>query len=309
MGKSKKIKNETARVSFKLGTSKKKHLRIPYWLSLAGILKVLLLVCIVAAVGIGLVLLDKYIKSTSTSQSSLILELADVPAWVNEPLKEKVYAAATAAGANLKLDEKAAKSVQQNIESRVAWLKEVEVQAISNRLLIKAKWRKPLALVKQGLHSFYIDNELVMLDFVPMTNLPIVKIQGLSVVTKLPRLGQIWQKDDLTAAVAVLDRLDRMDKLVVSHKPLLYEIDSIDISNFNGRENSRLPHIILYTKNDTEIIWGAEIDNWQQFLEAKDEEKLAKLYSYYKEYGTLNNAKYINLRDPQQTIPTPIDKY
>jgi len=309
VGKSKKIKNETARVSFKLGTSKKKHLRIPYWLSLTGILKVLLLVCILAAAGIGLVLLDKYIKSTSTSQSSLILELTDVPAWVNEPLKEKVYAAATAASANLKLDEKAAKSVQQRIESSVAWLKEVEVQAISNRLLIKAKWRKPLALVKQGLHSFYIDNELVVLDLVPMTNLPIVRIEGLSVVTKLPRSGQIWQKDDLAAAVAILDRLDRMDRLVVPHKPLLYEIDSIDISNFNGRENSRFPHIILYTKNKTEIIWGAEIDKWQQFLEAKDEEKLAKLYSYYKEYGSLDNAKYINLRDPQQTIPTPIDKY
>jgi hypothetical protein len=37
---------------------------------------------------------------------------------------------------------------------------------------------------------------------------------------------------------------------------------------------------------------------------------LAKLYSYYEEFGTLlGGAKYINLRDPQETIPRPTDKY
>ena len=308
MGKSKKIKNKTARIAFKLGTSKKQF-QLPYRPSLTGILKVLVLVCVLAAVGTGLVLLDKYVKSTSASQNSPILELIDVPVWVNEPLKEKVYTAAKTTGTNLKLDEEAAKLMQQRIASLVAWLKEVEVQTTHDRLLIKARWRRPLALVKQGLRSFYVDNELVVLDLVPMLSLPIIKVKGLSIGTKLPRQGEVWQKDDLAAAVAILDRLDRMDKLVVPDKPLLYEIDSIDISNFKGRENSRLPHIILYTKNNTEIIWGAEIDTWQQYLEATDEEKLAKLYSYYKEYGSLNNAKYINLRDPQQIIPSPIDKY
>ncbi|GAI43037.1 unnamed protein product, partial [marine sediment metagenome] len=50
--------------------------------------------------------------------------------------------------------------------------------------------------------------------------------------------------------------------------------------------------------------------HWQKYLEATDEEKLAKLYGYYKEYGSLLNAvKYINLRNPQETVPRPIDKY
>ncbi len=310
MAKRKKIKNKAKRISFKLGTSKgKKQLQLPYKPSLTDILKVLGLVCILAAVGIGFVLLDKYIKTTSPSQTSPILELINVPAWVNEPLKEKIYTAAKTTSTDLRLDDKVAKAVQQSIETLVAWVKYVKVQATHDRLLIKAKWRKPLALVKQGLRSFYVDDELVVLDFVPMPNLPIVKVRGLLILTKLPRPGDVWQKDDLTAAVAILDRLDRMDKLVVPDKPLLYEIDSIDMSNFDGRENSRLAHIILYTKDKTEIIWGAEIDTWQQYLEATDEEKLAKLYSYYKEYGSLSGAKYINLRDPQQTIPTPIDKY
>ncbi len=91
---------------------------------------------------------------------------------------------------------------------------------------------------------------------------------------------------------------------------MLYEIDSIDVSNFEGRKAVRLPHIVLYAKDETKIIWGAEVGKWQRYLESTDEQKLAKLYSYYKEYGTLlNGAKYINLRDPQDNIPLPTDKY
>ncbi|GAJ08013.1 unnamed protein product, partial [marine sediment metagenome] len=68
-------------------------------------------------------------------------------------------------------------------------------------------------------------------------------------------------------------------------------------------------HIVLYTTDDTEVIWGAELGKWQQHLEATDAEKLAKLYAYYEEYGSLlGDVKYINLRDPQDRIPLPIDK-
>lgn len=126
----------------------------------------------------------------------------------------------------------------------------------------------------------------------------------------MPAVGTLFEKEDLAAAITILAALTKMDKSVTPDKPLLYEIDSINISNFNGRKNNRQPHIILYTKDNTEIIWGAEFGNWQQHLEATDEEKLAKLYGYYKEYGTLSGgAKYINLRDPQNTVPLPIDKY
>jgi len=107
-----------------------------------------------------------------------------------------------------------------------------------------------------------------------------------------------------------LDRLDDMDRSETPDKPLLDEIGRIDVSNFNGRDNSRQAHIILYTKDNTEIIWGAELEKWQQHLESTDEEKLAKLYSHYKEYGTLSgDVKFINLRVPQDNIPLPIDKY
>ena len=117
-------------------------------------------------------------------------------------------------------------------------------------------------------------------------------------------------RDDLAAAVDVLKLLWRMDEEVTPDKSLLWEIEVIDVSNFKGREDTRFPHIVLYATDNTEIVWGAEIGTWQRHLEATDEQKIAKLYGYYEEYGSLSGGvKYINLRDPQDNVPLPIDKY
>ncbi len=308
----KRARSKTKRISFKLGASKrKKRRKVAYWPSLSGILKVLAAVSVLAAVAVVFVFLEKYVKeNVPVSEKIGSLELLGVPTWVNEALEKRIYAAAKAGDVDLRLDEDAARLVQTNLEREVVWLDEVKVRITHNRLLIEAKWRKPLALVKSGLHKFYVDSDLVVLDFVPIPDLPIVEVKGLSAARKVPAQGEVWQKDDLAAAVAILDRLDQRDKIGAYEKPLLSEIDSIDVSNFNGRQNSQASHIILYTKDNTEIIWGVELGTWQQYLEATDEQKIAKLYWYYEEYGSLlNSAKYINLRDPQDDIPLPIDKY
>ena len=312
MAKRRRTKRKTKRISFKLDARKrKKQRKITYRPSLTAALKVIAAIFVLAAVGIGFVFLEKYVKeAVPISEKTASLELVDVPAWVSEPLKEKVYTAAKAYGEDLRLDEDVAQSVQQNIETLVAWLDEVEVQTTHDSIRIEARWRKPLALVKLGLYKFYVDAGLVVLDFVPIPSLPIVEIKELAAKSELPAPGEIWRHDDLAAAIAILVKLDQMDKSLTPDKPLLYEIKSIDVSNFNGRQNSRFPHIVLYTKDDAEIIWGAEIGTWQRYLEATDKEKLAKLYGYYEEHGSLlGGAKYINLRDPQDNIPQPVDKY
>ncbi len=276
-----------------------------------GVLKVVGVVCVFAGAGVGILFLDKYVRRTAPArQEGIVIELVGVPAWVNDQLKDKVYTAAGVDSGRLKLDENAAIAVQQNIAASVAWLDDVRVQTTHEGLRITGRWRKPVALVKFGPRKFYVDARQVALDFVPISNLPIVEVKGLSQVTGMPQMGEVWQRDDLAAAVGILVRLGQMDELVTPDKPLLHEIDSIDVSNFNGKKSARLPHIVLYSKDGTEIIWGAEIGNWAQHLEATDEEKLAKLYGYYKEYRSLQGgAKYINLRDPQDRIPLPVDKY
>ncbi len=270
-----------------------------------SILKVLAAVCVVAAVVAALYFAQKYVRSIKPAETGPLV-LQNVPEWVTDELKTKIFAAA--GHKYLELDENAAQLIAENLSS-VGWLDKITVQTTYDSIRINGQWRKPLAMVKSGFSKFYIDADSVVLDFVPMPNLPIIQVRGIS-VTKTPAAGKVFKREDLAAAVTVLAALAKMDDSVTPDKPLLYEIAQIDISNFNGRENKSQPHIILYTKDNTEIIWGAEFGTWQQHLEATDEEKLAKLYGYYKEYGSLlGGAKYINLRDPQNSIPLPIDKY
>ena len=86
--------------------------------------------------------------------------------------------------------------------------------------------------------------------------------------------------------------------------------ENVVYATFDGRKNNKLPHIVLYAQDDTQIMWGAKVGEWQRHLESTDEQKIAKLYSYYKEFGTLSGGvKFINLCDPLDDIPQPIDKY
>lgn len=312
MVRRKKTKSKAKKISFRRRTPKKKKLRkkftMPHFMF---VLKVAGAVAAFIALGIGFTLLNDYMQNkSSVSDKTALLELVNPPAWLSEELKGKIYAAAVAGDEDLKLDEDAARSVQQNLEKYAAWLDEIVVQATHESLRIEAKWRKPIALVKLGMLKVYVDSELVVLDFLEMEKLPIVEVEGLPLTVKVPSAGSLWPRDDLSAAVELLVQLDRMDNLVTPQKPLLYEIDNINVSNFNGRRDKRQSHIILYTTDNTEIIWGAEVGTWQRYLESTDEDKLAKLYAHYKEYGTLlGNIKYINLRDPVDNIPQPVDRF
>ncbi len=280
--------------------------------TLASFLKVLAVILVLSAVAIALLYLEEYVKDTTgNAQTKFYLELADVPTWVSDELREKVRLVAERSSEDLRSDDDAARSVRRGIEQEVAWLDEVSVRARQDRLRVEARWRKPIALIKSGLEDpRYVDVEQVVLDFVPMPDLPIVEIEGLSRVYDIPQPGKIWQCDDLEAAIKILHLLRERDKTLKELRPLRYEIARIDVSNFSGRDSSSAPHIVLYTKDNIPIVWGAELGKWQHLLEPPDEEKLAGLYGWYEKHGTLSaGAKEINLRVPQNKIPLPIDRY
>ena len=148
-----------------------------------------------------------------------------------------------------------------------------------------------------------------MLDYMPMPHLPIVEIKGVG-LKRVPLPGQVFDQQDLAAGVALAVLLNRMDAEVMPKNPLLEHIASIDVRNFNGRKNRREPHIVLRSKDDTQIIWGAEIGEWTKYAgghgraEARQALRLLPGLRLAQRRG-----KYINLRDPQDKIPQPIDKY
>jgi hypothetical protein len=311
--KRKKTKSKSKRISLKSPTSKRKKTkqRLRLITSLISSFKISLMVCILGGTAIGLIYLDRYRKETTPPmEGQVVLELVDVPAWVNDELMQKALDAAIVDLEDLRIDENAAGLVQQNIDRRFAWLDNIKVQTTHNALLIEGRWRKPVGLIKSGKRSFYVDAEQVVLDFVEMPGIPIVEITGLAAARKTPPLGEVWEGDDLAAAITLLDRLERRDRIETTQKPLLSEINRLDVSNYDGLKYRKLPHIVLYANDGTKIMWGAKIGEWQRYLESTDEQKIAKLYSYYKEFGTLSGGvKFINLCDPQDDIPLPIDKY
>jgi hypothetical protein len=279
-----------------------------YWMR---ILKVISLTVMPCCLFFGFVYLDRYVKQTvPVAQRTGVLELVSPPWWLNDALKEKIYAAATANGENLKLDEDAAESVRQNLEKAGGWLDNVKVQTTGQTFRIWAKWRKPLAVIKTTKETFYVDADSCVMDYVEVQGLPIIKIEGVKESVDSLQTGKICRRDDIAAAAAILERLDKRDSLELQGRGLLCEIARINVSNFNGRKSEKNPHIVLYATDDTEIIWGAEVGKWYRHLEVTDEQKIARLYSFFNEKGTLlGRIKTINLRDPKESVPLPIDKY
>jgi len=301
-------KNKKKRISFKPGVlrarKKKKASRLgPI---LIRFFKISSIACAVVLIGLLLIYAEKYIKSTRGKQSGPVV-LVDTPEWVGEQLKAKILA--NAGGRTFNLDENAASLVQKKLSS-APWLNSVRVLTTEKSIEVHATFRKPIALVKSGLSPFYVDANQVVIDYVPMPHLLIVEIRGLPPVAQMPKFGQVWRRNDLNAAIMLIERINQRDQMDTPAKPLLREITAIDVSNYQGRKNSSRPHIVLYTRDNTEIQWGAELGAWQKYLESMDEQKLAKLYGYYREKGTLSGPEqYIILHYPRDNIPLPVDKY
>ena len=292
--------------SWRNARAKRRTLRDWNW---AAILKVVAVLVFLAASGAFLRYAEAYVKTISPAAEGPLV-LVGVPEWVKGDLRERV--AQVAGGTRFPLTEETAAVLARNL-APMAWLDNVDVQVTYNSVRVKARWRKPVALIEvpEDRSKIYVDTDLVVLDYMPMPHLPIVEIKNPS-LNWVPLPGQVFDQQDVAAGVALALLLHRMDAEVMPRNPLLEHIANIDVRNFNGRKNGREPHIVLRSKDDTQIIWGAEIGEWTKYLEATDEQKLAKLYAYYRDYGSLSaGAKYIyiNLRDPQDKVPKPIDKY
>ena len=286
------------------GRGKRPTLRDWNWVL---ILKVVAVIVFLAASGAFLRYAEAYVKTISPAAEGPLV-LVGVPEWVKGDLRERV--AQVAGGTRFPLTEETAAVLARNLKP-MSWLDNVDVQVTHNSVRVKARWRKPVALIEvpEDRSRIYVDTDLVVLDYMPMPHLPIVELKGVS-LNWVPLPGQVFDQQDVAAGVALVVLLQRMDTEYMPKKPLLDQIASIDVRNFKGRKNGREPHIVLRSTDDTQILWGAEVGEWTKYGEARDDQKLAKLYVYYHDYGSLGaGAKYINLRDPQDKLPKPIEKY
>ena len=276
----------------------------------------IIFIVIIIAVGlvVGFIYLDRFVRqSYRFGSQSLSLEIINVPDWVSPELEKEIADTARKGGTKFILNEESARRVGENL-SNLAWLYDMQVSVGSRAIVVSAKYRKPIAMVVANDKSYYLDEQAIVLDYVPISKLIIVEITGVPSHQLNDRsIGEKWQRDDVTAAIELIRLLNKMDRQVEPNKPLLAEIKAIDMSNFNGRRSAGQPHIVFYAMDGTEIKWGARIGQWHKNLEAKDEEKLAILYNTYKEYGTIQiraaqKGSFIDLTRPQN-LSLPIDRY
>lgn len=271
------------------------------WVS---IFKVVAVICFLAASGAFLRYAEGYVETVAPMQEGG-LKLVDVPDWAKSDLRNRV--AEKAGGTRFPLTEDTASAVAGNL-ARMPWLADVRVRVTHDSVLVSARWRKPVVVIdiREDNKKIYVDKDLVVMDYLPMPHLPIVPAKGVS-LRIVPLLGQTFDEGDLKAAVDLAVLLNQMDAEFAPKTPLLEQIASIDVSNYRGRVNAGREHIVLNTKGKAQIIWGAEIGEYAKLLEASDQEKIASLYGYYKS-GSFAEAKYINLRPPQNRVYLPIDQ-
>ena len=266
------------------------------------VLMVFVVLCILSVVAAGFVFLDRYVQKITLSDQVGPLQFIDRPYWFNNELLQKAQEAA--GGSEFALNETVARAVAENLEL-VPWLYNVKVQTTSSSVEVRAKYRRPAGLIKRSGKTHYIDHDAVVLPFLPIKNLTIVEIKGFLART-IPPEGVPMTGDDIAAAIKLLYALETMDRISTPDAPLLKEIDSIDVSNLDGRRNRHKAHIVLYAKDGTQVNWGAAYGRSARYLEASDKEKVAMLYEFYTQNGTIQGiVKYIDLRNPQEAVPRP----
>jgi hypothetical protein len=248
---------------------------------------------------------ERYLKNNYANQSGPLI-FDEVPQWVQESLLDKVYT--HVGGREFIMNESAAKTIGDVLHS-VVWLDQIRVRVAQDGIHVQAKWRKPLVILKPGRTRFLLDADLMVLEDLPL-NLPLVTVKGVQ-LDVTPKPGMHINAPDLAEALKLIDLLDRMDQVQTPTKPLLKEIEFIDMSNYMGRKNQRESHINLVAKDGTTVQWGAEQGQGGALMELSDDKKLAKLYTFYKDCGYLlmGKSKFINLRDSQYEVPTPTRGY
>jgi hypothetical protein len=138
----------------------------------------------------------------------------------------------------------------------------------------------------------------------------------------VPPAGSQWFAEDAKAAVELLNWLYQMDlnfqqqreeqanstddvpQMQIPEKPLLDEIESIDVSNFDSRSK---PNIVLNAKGGVKIYWGAAWGQATVYLEEDEKTKMNRLYGHFMDHDNTfqGSAKYIELRWLEGGIPRP----
>ena len=142
----------------------------------------------------------------------------------------------------------------------MAWLDDVDVQVTHNSVRVKARWRKPVALIDipEDRTKIYVDDEPrragLHADAAPAD----CRDQGRGPEGRAPRPGRCSISRTSPPGVALAVLLNRMDAQVMPKNPLLDHIASIDVRNFKGRKNRAASRTSCFAPRTTRRSSGAQ---------------------------------------------------
>ncbi len=262
----------------------------------AGIVAATLLI---GGAAVGFIYMDRYVKTSRPTEKTVGPLAYALPAWVNQQWKDSIYD--VIGEGPFPLDKTSARSLAQKLE-RISWLSNVTARVTPEYIKIEADYRRPVGVVSLGGSKYYLDRQMTVMEYLPVTAFATIEITGIGSPRSMPAPGNRWAAEDAAAAVELLDWLYKMDlhfQLKKDlEKPLLDEIDAIDVSNFAARKSNSQPHITLTVKDGTKVFWGAAWGQAARYLEQDEQKKLVGLYQYYMDHNNTlqGTAKYIELR-------------
>lgn len=264
----------------------------------AGIIIVTLLI---AGAAVGFIFMDRYVQtSRPANKANGPVVLVEPGIWVNEEWKQRIED--IIGRGPFPLDDTSAAVIAKKLRT-LSWLNNVRVQTTPDAINVYADYRRPVGVVDLGRSKFYLDAQMTVMDYIPVTAIPTIEITGIASPRSIPTPGNRWAAEDARAAVQLLDLLYKMDlhfqREKELEKPLLDEIQSIDVSNFAARKSNSAPHITLTVKDGKKIFWGAAWGQASRYLELDDNDKLIRLYQFYMDHNNSlqgATAKFIELR-------------
>ena len=267
--------------------------------------QLLVLVIMLSVAYVGLMYLEGYVQRiTEQREVELTVELADTPSWASEELVERICLAGGIRSDDFLLEESLAREWAANI-GRHPWVKCVRQvrKRYDGRVVIDCELREPVASVEQGGKLYYLDLEGMVLPEMPVYS-HLVRLRGSKI--RLPEPGKCVNSKAFVAGLQVLSLIREVDGQLPRRQRLWQELARLDVSNFEGRVNKGESHLMLYTKNDTPVRWGAAVGRERPYNEAPVKIKLAKLYQAYKLYGSLDEYSFVELRDLRNERADPL---
>ena len=260
-------------------------------------------------------------KNVAHSSVAPKVVLKDRPAWMSDFLADQICAAAQPPGSHSALNRdllKDAKALLENNERTSAWIREIRQLKLvygkkaGDTLVIDCDFRAPIALVQYQGFYYLVDGDGVALperysqDQVSKIVFGRNGKMNIRVVTGIrserpPYAGQMWQGDDLVAALDMVK--------ILYDRPFAEEIVKVDVSNFNGREDAREAQLVLSTKRNTQIRWGRPV-NSTDLAEVPTRQKLTYMANLFKETRRVDGGfswvdlRFDTIRGPASEVKT-----